>query len=79
MAQVSLANYLKSNYLNSDVIYLKKKVVLNMRMIDIIEKKRDGHELTTEEIQFFINGYTSGDVPDYQASAHGDGNLISAI
>jgi pyrimidine-nucleoside phosphorylase len=38
-------------------------------MIDIIEKKRDGHELTTEEIQFFINGYTSGDVPDYQASA----------
>ena len=40
-----------------------------MRMIDIIEKKRDGHELTTEEIQFFINGYTSGDIPDYQASA----------
>ena len=41
-----------------------------MRMVDIIEKKRDGHELTTEEIQFFINGYTSGDIPDYQASAH---------
>ena len=40
-----------------------------MRMIDIIEKKRDGHELTTEEIQFFINGYTSGVIPDYQASA----------
>ena len=40
-----------------------------MRMIDIIEKKRDGHELTTEEIQFFINGYTSGAIPDYQASA----------
>lgn len=40
-----------------------------MRMIDIIEKKRDGHELTTEEIQFFINGYTFGDIPDYQASA----------
>lgn len=40
-----------------------------MRMIDIIEKKRDGYELTTEEIQFFINGYTSGDIPDYQASA----------
>ena len=43
--------------------------MLNMRMIDIIEKKRDGHELTTEEIQFFINGYTAGDIPDYQASA----------
>ena len=28
-----------------------------------------GHELTTEEIQFFINGYTSGDIPDYQVSA----------
>ncbi len=40
-----------------------------MRMIDIIEKKRDGYELTTEEIQFFINGYTDGTIPDYQASA----------
>jgi pyrimidine-nucleoside phosphorylase len=47
----------------------KKRIVIAMRMIDIIEKKRDGHELTTEEIQFFINGYTSGDIPDYQASA----------
>lgn len=40
-----------------------------MRMIDIIEKKRDGYELTTEEIQFFIKGYTDGTIPDYQASA----------
>ena len=40
-----------------------------MRMVDIIEKKRDGHELTTEEIQFFINGYTQVSIPDYQASA----------
>lgn len=40
-----------------------------MRMVDIIEKKRDGHELTTEEIQFFIQGYTEGKIPDYQASA----------
>ena len=31
-----------------------------MRMVDIIENKRDGHELTTEEIQFFIKGYTAG-------------------
>lgn len=40
-----------------------------MRMVDIIAKKRDGKELTTEEINFFINGYTAGDIPDYQASA----------
>ena len=40
-----------------------------MRMVDIIEKKRDGKELTTAEINFFIKGYTKGDIPDYQASA----------
>ncbi|ENQ3107453.1 pyrimidine-nucleoside phosphorylase [Bacillus sp. 491mf] len=40
-----------------------------MRMVDIIAKKRDGKELTTEEIQFFIKGYTDGTIPDYQVSA----------
>lgn len=40
-----------------------------MRMVDIIAKKRDGKELTTEEIQFFIKGYTDGSIPDYQVSA----------
>ncbi|UDI77797.1 pyrimidine-nucleoside phosphorylase [Staphylococcus taiwanensis] len=40
-----------------------------MRMVDIIEKKRDGKALTTKEIEFFINGYTNGDIPDYQASS----------
>ncbi|MES5954540.1 pyrimidine-nucleoside phosphorylase [Bacillus fungorum] len=40
-----------------------------MRMVDIIAKKRDGKELTTEEIKFFINGYTNGSIPDYQVSA----------
>ena len=35
----------------------------------IIEKKRDGHVLTAEEIRFFINGYTKGTIPDYQMSA----------
>lgn len=40
-----------------------------MRAIDIIEKKRDGYELTGEEIDFFIQGYTRGDIPDYQAAA----------
>ena len=40
-----------------------------MRMYDIIKKKRDGGVLTTEEIEFFVNGYTDGSIPDYQASA----------
>lgn len=40
-----------------------------MRMVDIIEKKRDGFPLTKEEINFFIKGYTNGSIPDYQASA----------
>jgi len=40
-----------------------------MRMIDIIEKKRDGKSLTKDEIEFFVNGYTHGEVPDYQASS----------
>ena len=38
-------------------------------MYDIITKKKYGGELSKEEIQFFVNGYTRGDVPDYQASA----------
>jgi pyrimidine-nucleoside phosphorylase len=40
-----------------------------MRAVDIIINKRDGKELTTQEIQFFIGGYTRGEIPDYQASA----------
>lgn len=40
-----------------------------MRMYDIIMKKRNGAELTEEEIQYFIEGYTKGEVPDYQVSA----------
>lgn len=40
-----------------------------MRMYDIIRQKRDGKELTNEEIRFFINGYVNGEVPDYQVSA----------
>jgi len=44
-------------------------MVIKMRMVDVISKKRDGKELTTEEINFFIEGYTKGTIPDYQASA----------
>ncbi len=40
-----------------------------MRMVDIIDHKRQGGALTAEEIQFFIDGYTDGTIPDYQASA----------
>lgn len=40
-----------------------------MRMVDLIEKKRDGKELSTEEINFIIEGYTDGSIPDYQMSA----------
>ena len=40
-----------------------------MRMVDIITKKRDGHELTDTEIQFFVKGYVDGKIPDYQVSA----------
>ncbi|MCP1150682.1 MULTISPECIES: pyrimidine-nucleoside phosphorylase [Bacillus] len=40
-----------------------------MRMVDIIAKKRDGKELSSEEISFFVKGYTDGTIPDYQASA----------
>jgi pyrimidine-nucleoside phosphorylase len=40
-----------------------------MRMVDLIEKKRDGNELSKEEIDFIIQGYTEGSIPDYQISA----------
>lgn len=40
-----------------------------MRMVDVIAKKRDGKALTKEEIEYFVKGYTSGEIPDYQASS----------
>jgi len=40
-----------------------------MRMVDLIEKKRDGHALMAEEIDYIIDSYTKGDTPDYQMSA----------
>jgi pyrimidine-nucleoside phosphorylase len=40
-----------------------------MRMYDIILKKRNGEELSTEEISYFIENYTKGNIPDYQAAA----------
>ena len=40
-----------------------------MRMSDLIVKKRDGQALTTEEIRYMIDGYSRGEIPDYQMSA----------
>lgn len=40
-----------------------------MRTVDLIHRKRDGEELSAEEIQFVVDGYTRGDIPDYQVSA----------
>jgi pyrimidine-nucleoside phosphorylase len=40
-----------------------------VRAVDIIQKKRDGGELGRDEVAFFIDGYTRGGIPDYQASA----------
>lgn len=40
-----------------------------MRAVDVTAKKRDGFELNREEIEFFVRGYTSGEIPDYQAAA----------
>jgi pyrimidine-nucleoside phosphorylase len=40
-----------------------------LRAVDVIQRKRDGRELSREEIAFFVAGYTRGEIPDYQASA----------
>jgi pyrimidine-nucleoside phosphorylase len=42
---------------------------LPLRVVDVIAKKRDGHELSAVEIEYFIQQYTNGEIPDYQASA----------
>ena len=40
-----------------------------MRTVDLIEKKKRGESLTGEELRFLIEGYTKGEIPDYQMSA----------
>src|ERR1700722_12680583 len=40
-----------------------------MRTVDLIHRKRDGEELSAEEIAYVVDGYTNGNIPDYQASA----------
>lgn len=50
-----------------------------MRSIDIIIKKRDKHELSPAEIDFFIQGYTQGEITDYQASAWAMAVLLNGM
>jgi pyrimidine-nucleoside phosphorylase len=50
-----------------------------MRIVDLIIKKRDKEELTTQEINFFIEAYTRGDVKDYQASAWAMAVLLNGM
>lgn len=54
---------------NSCIIPNEDKEDQAMRMVDLIEKKRDGKELSTEEIDYIITKYTNGEIPDYQISA----------
>ena len=50
-----------------------------MRAVDIIIKKRNRQALTRQEIEFFIKGYTSGDIPDYQAAAWAMAVLLNGM
>ncbi len=50
-----------------------------MRAVDIIIKKRDQQELTSQEIEFFIQGFTNGEIPDYQASAFAMAILLNGM
>lgn len=42
---------------------------MGFNMVDLITKKRDGYKLSKEEIEYFVKGYTEGEIPDYQISA----------
>ncbi|KAF0108222.1 MAG: pyrimidine-nucleoside phosphorylase [Anaerolineaceae bacterium] len=50
-----------------------------MRAVDIIIKKRDRSELTREEIEFFVNGFTRGEIPDYQAASWAMAVLLNGM
>ena len=50
-----------------------------MRAVDIIIKKRDKCELTSQEIDFFVQGFTKGDIPDYQVSAFAMAVLLNGM
>jgi pyrimidine-nucleoside phosphorylase len=50
-----------------------------MRAVDIIIKKRDKGQLTAQEIEFFVRGFTNGDIPDYQASSFAMAVLLNGM
>ncbi|NMD30998.1 MAG: pyrimidine-nucleoside phosphorylase, partial [Chloroflexi bacterium] len=50
-----------------------------MKAVDVIIKKREGMELSREEIEFFINGITRGSIPDYQAAAWAMAVLLNGM
>jgi pyrimidine-nucleoside phosphorylase len=50
-----------------------------MRAVDVIEKKRDKKELNRTEIEYFIRGYTAGEIPDYQAAAWAMAVLLNGM
>lgn len=50
-----------------------------MRFVDLIIKKRDNGEMTTEELQFFVDGFTDGEIPDYQAAAWAMAVLLNGM
>jgi len=50
-----------------------------MRAVDIIIKKRDKKELTSQEIEFFVKGFTNGEIPDYQASSFAMAVLLNGM
>lgn len=50
-----------------------------MRAVDIIIKKRDHGELTSQEIEFFIKGFTNGEIPDYQGAAFAMAVMINGM
>lgn len=50
-----------------------------MRAVDVIIKKREKQELTREEIEYFVNGFTRGEIPDYQVSAWAMAVLLNGM
>ena len=50
-----------------------------MRAVDIIIKKRDHGELSREEIDFFVQGFTKGNIPDYQVSSWAMAVLLNGM
>ncbi len=50
-----------------------------MKAVDIIIKKREKQVLTKQELEFFVNGFTSGEIPDYQASSWAMAVLLNGM